>query len=70
MTYPLTSRTYFSDEHTAWEFAKAMAKLPHYIVSDYGVEPDRAEEPFFIETMNDPFGTKDSLMKAADLMAS
>lgn len=68
MTYPITDRTYFSNEQTAWSFAKAVAQLPHYIVSDYGYEAGKAE-PFFIETMNDPFSTKDALLKRAGLIA-
>lgn len=69
MTYPLKSRTYFSSEAVAWQFAEAVAKLPHYVVSDYGVDASNEAEPYWIETLHDPFGTKDSLMKAAGLMA-
>jgi len=69
MTYPITDRTYFASESTAWKFAEAIAKLQHYIVSDYGFDSAHEDEPFYIETMNDPFGSKDSLLKAAGLMA-
>lgn len=63
MTYPITERTYFATEHQAWSFAKEINKLQHHIVSDYGKSEDHPEEPFFIETMNDPFSTKEELLK-------
>ena len=68
MSYPITERTYFDNEHTAWAFAQSIAKLNHWIVSDYGYE-DGKDEPYFIETMNDPFSTKNELLKRAGLMA-
>lgn len=67
MTYPITDRTYFSDENTAWAFAQQIVKLNHWIVSDYGYEADKAE-PYYIETMNDPFSTKDQLLKRAGII--
>lgn len=68
MTYPLISRTYFSDESIAWRFAEAMAKLNHYIVSDYGFDPDKGDEPYWVETWNDPFASKDDLLKQRGLI--
>lgn len=65
--YPITERTYFSDEAVAWAFAQQIAKLNHYIVSNYGYDADKAE-PYFIETMNDPFSTKDQLLKRAGII--
>lgn len=69
MTYPLISRTYFASESQAWAFVKAMAGLTHWVVSDYGVDASNEAEPYWVETYNDPFATKNELMRAAGLMA-
>jgi len=62
-TYPLTERTYFSTEDHAWRFAQSISPLKHYIVSDYGRDDANIDEPYWVETVNDPFRTKDELMR-------
>lgn len=62
MTYPITERTYFSSQQVAWNFAQAISKLNHHVVSNYGVDDSHTDEPFFVETMNDPFSTKQELL--------
>lgn len=62
MTYPITERTYFSSEAHAWSFAKMISKLNHHVVSDYGRDDNRNNEPYFVETLNDPFSTKEELL--------
>lgn len=69
MSYPVISRTSFASESTAWAFAKAFADCEHWVVSDYGVDTTNEAEPYWVETYNDPFATKDELMRAAGLMA-
>ena len=61
--YPIIKRTYFSDEKVAWAFAERIGAIKHgWVVSDFGVEKDRDVEPYYVETMEDPFATKDELM--------
>lgn len=70
MTYPIIERTYFDNKNTAWAFAKAIGNIKHgWIVSSYGLEEGRTSEPYYIETVNDPFATKDELMRRLGLMA-
>lgn len=68
-TYPLKERTYFDTEQAAWAFAQAVVKLPHYIVTDYGKEVGKDSEPFYIETLTDPWMPKDALLKHAGMRA-
>lgn len=68
MTYPVIERTYFNNRQTAMRFADSIAKLQHHIVSDYGVDDGHKDEPYFIETMNDPFSSKDELLKRANII--
>lgn len=68
MTYPLIERTYFSNQQVAYRFAESINKLQHHIVSNYGVDNEHKDEPFFVETMNDPFATKDELLKRAAII--
>lgn len=66
MTYPLKTRTHFSSEKTAWSFAQSIGKIKHgWIVKDFGVDPSNEDEPFFVETWEDPFSTKDELLRRA-----
>lgn len=66
MTYPITDRTYFDTQSDAWSFAQMIAKIhDHWIVSDYGIDQIGR---FFVETMNDPFSTKDELLRKAGLI--
>ena len=58
-------KTYFSDQQTAWRFAKMIAGVSHYIVSDYGRDDGRIKEPYFVETMHDHWMSKDQLRKIA-----
>ena len=67
MTYPITERTYFSDQQTAWAFAERIATLEHHIVSNFGYEADN-DEPYYVETMNDPFSTKSELLRKAGML--
>lgn len=39
-----------------------IASLKHYIVIDYGMDNSNMIEPYYIETLNDPFSTKSELM--------
>lgn len=62
--YPLTTKTYFADEASAWRVATYIAEhLQHTIVSDYGEDPNRDSEPYWIETISDPFTDKSELVK-------
>ena len=61
MVYPITERTHFTNQAEAWRFAKLISNLKHHIVSDYGTDDDG----FYVETKNDPFRTKDELLKLA-----
>lgn len=63
MTYPITERTYFTSKKLAWDFVQAIGKLQHHVISNYGVDNTNENEPFFVETLNDPFRSKDELMK-------
>jgi hypothetical protein len=62
MTYPLKERTYFTSQAHAWAFAQEIAKLSHHVVSDYGRDNSRDSEPYFVETLNDPFETREELL--------
>jgi hypothetical protein len=39
-----------------------ISKLNHHVVSDYGRDDNRDNEPYFVETLNDPFSTKEELL--------
>lgn len=67
--YPLTTKTYFSTQDHAWRFAQSISNLKHTIVSDYGVDQSKDSEPYWVETINDPFRTKDELLKMQGLIA-
>ena len=67
MVYPITERTYFSNQQIAWAFAERIATLNHHIVSDFGYEAGN-DEPYFVETMNDPFSTKSELLRKAGVL--
>lgn len=69
MTYPLIERTYFKTTKQAQGFAEMISKLNHHIVTDYGYDESKGDEPYFIETANDPFSTKDELLKRAGIIA-
>ena len=61
--YPIITRTYFNDERTAWSFAERVGAIKHgWAVADFGVEAGRDSEPYYVETMEDPFATKYELM--------
>lgn len=69
MTYPIIERTYFDNKNTAMLFAKAIGNIKNgWIVSGYGLEDGRTSGPYYIETVNDPFATKDELMRRFGLM--
>ena len=68
MNYPIIEKTNFNSEKTALAFINAIAKLNHHIVTDYGVDDKNNKEPFFVETWNDPFSTKDDLLKKAKII--
>lgn len=68
MTYPMIQRTYFTSQKEAYSFAGMISKLQHHIVSGYGVDESHTDEPYFIETINDPFSTKDELLKRANII--
>ena len=69
MTYPLTTKTYFADTKAAWRFAEYIgANLEHTIVSDFGTDLSRESEPHWVETINDPFSSKNDLLRLAGLI--
>lgn len=68
MTYPIIERTYFKEQQVAYRFAESINKLHYHIVSDYGFDAEHKDEPYFVETMNDPFSTRDALLKRAGII--
>ena len=68
ISYPITERTYFTTSSEAVTFAKMIEKLKHHIVSNYGYVAGE-KEPYYVETMNDPFRSKDELLKLAGIIA-
>ena len=68
MTYPLKERTYFKTAALAWAFVQMVEPLGHHVVADYGVSDKNANEPYFIETVYDPFATKDEILQKVNII--
>ena len=65
-----TTRTHFATEKAAWHFATMIGAISKgWIVLDFGVDSENVGEPFYVDTVNDTFATKDELMKRFGMMA-
>lgn len=64
--YPLKERTNFTNEAEAYRFAALIGRLSHHVVVDYG----RADDgQYYVDTANDPFSTKDEIMRKMGMLA-
>ena len=48
----MSDRFHFPSEEMAWSFAKRMVGYGYY-VADYGVDPSRAVDKFFVDLFKD-----------------